>query len=59
MSHTPPKDFPVSHYTAVAVPADFARVVVEAAAKNGVLFEDQLLAWAQDGANCARMHKEK
>lgn len=57
--HEPPKPFPVAHYTAVAVPVDFAKVVVEAAQKNKVLFEDQLLAWAQDGANCARMHKGK
>ncbi len=59
IDHQPPEDFPTRHYTAVAVPQDFARVVVEAAAKAGVLFEDQLLTWAQAGAECARMHQAR
>ncbi len=55
VEHDPPKPFPAVHYTAVAVPQDFARVVVEAAAKSGTLFEDQLLTWAQMGAEHSRL----
>lgn len=57
IEHTPPKDFPPHHYTAVAVPSDFARVIVATAAKSGILFEDQLLKWAQMGAECSRLHQ--
>ena len=59
MNHTPPKDFPAAHLTAILVPIDFARAIVEAAAKSDVLFEDQLLAWAQMGAECGRLHQSK
>lgn len=52
-----PKSFPTYHYTAVAIPSDFARVLVASAAKSGILFEDQLLKWAQMGAECSRMHQ--
>lgn len=55
IDHVPPSEFPTRHYTAVAVPSAFAKVIVEAAAKNGVLFEDQLLSWAQAGAEHARL----
>lgn len=55
IAHTPPADFPPHHYTGVAVPSDFARVIVAAAAKNNVLFEDQLLMWAQLGAEHSRL----
>lgn len=55
VDHEPPKEFPSVHYTAVAVPTSFAQVIVEAAAKAGVLFEDQLLTWAQMGAEHSRL----
>lgn len=57
IEHAPPPAFPVVHYTGCAVPADFARAVAAAALKAGVLFEDQLLTWAQAGAECSRLHK--
>ncbi len=55
VDHEPPAPFPSVHFTAVAVPANFARVIVDAAAKSGMLFEDQLLAWAQMGAEHSRL----
>lgn len=57
IAHTPPAEYPPHHYTGVAVPSDFARVITAAAAKDGVLFEDQLLKWAQAGAECSRLHQ--
>lgn len=59
IDHTSPKDFPPHHYAGVAVPSDFARVIVASAAKSGILFADQLLKWAQMGAECSRMHQPK
>lgn len=50
------KDRP-DHYVAVSVPRDFADVILDAADKNGVLFEQQILAWAQMGAECSRLHR--
>ena len=55
VEHTPPKMFPPFHYAGIAVPSDFARVISAAAAKDGVLFEDQLLKWAQMGAEHSRL----
>ncbi len=55
VDHLPPPKFPAVHFTGIAVPADFARAIVAAAAKNGVLFEDQLLSWAQAGAEHSRL----
>ncbi len=57
IDHEPPATFPAVHYTAVAVPSAFAHVIVDVAEKNGILFEDQLLSWAQAGAECSRMHQ--
>lgn len=59
IEHTPPKPFPLTSLVGINVPTDFNKVVVAAAAKNGVLYEDQLLMWAQMGAECSRLHKEK
>ncbi len=59
IEHERPKPYPHTHLTAVAVPTDFARVIAEAATKAGVLFEDQLLTWAQQGAECSRLHKSR
>lgn len=59
IEHEAPKPFPKTHLAGVAVPADFAKVVAEAAVKAGVLFEDQLLTWAQKGAECSRLHKSR
>ncbi len=55
VDHEPPAPFPTVHFTAVAVPQDFARVVSDAAEKSGVLFGDQLLMWAQMGAEHSRL----
>lgn len=57
MTDQAPAPFPTHHFAGVPVPSDFARVIREAAARNGVLFADQLLAWAQMGAECSRMHQ--
>lgn len=51
----PPRTWPTTHYVGLAIPMDFAKVVIEAAAKNNTLFEDQLLTWAQMGAEHARL----
>lgn len=52
----PPKPFPPTSLVGVRVPNDFNAVVVKAAAKNGVSYEEQLLAWAQAGAECQRLN---
>lgn len=57
--HEPPKPFPSYHYIGLAVPLDFARVVSEVAAKNKRQFDEQLLEWAQIGAECSRLHQAK
>lgn len=59
VDHIPPKDFPTHSLVGVYVPADFNRVLLDAAAKNNVLYQDQLLHWAQMGAECSRMHQPK
>lgn len=59
IDHDAPKPFPHTHYVGLAIPADFAKVVAEAAEKNDVLFHDQLLTWAQAGAECSRLHQSK
>lgn len=53
------KPLPLNHYVAVAVPPDFAKVIVDAAAKEGRTFSEQLLAFAISGADCARIHSKK
>ena len=58
IAHTPPKDFPTASFTAVAVPSDFARCIAAAAARDGILFEDQLLRWAIMGAEHSRLCKD-
>ena len=57
IEHTPPADFPATHLVAVSVPSDFARCIAAAAIRDGILFEDQLLRWAQMGAECSRLHQ--
>ena len=57
--HTPPKQFPLTSLVAVNVPTDFNKVIIAAAAKNGTLYQDQLLMWAQMGAECSRQHQPK
>lgn len=57
IDHVPPKPFPPTSLVGVAVPTDFNKVILAAAKKNGLLYEDQLLTWAQMGAECSRMHK--
>lgn len=59
IAHEQPKDFPPYHYIGVAVPLTFARVISEVAAKNGLQFDEQLLKWAQMGAECSRLHQPK
>jgi len=56
IEHVPPKDFPSYHNLGLAVPGDLAKVIGAAAAKRDFLFADQLLHWAQVGAECERMH---
>lgn len=57
--HTPPHSFPPAHYVAVAVPRTFADVVIETAARNHCTFEDQILAFAQTGAEHMRLCERK
>ncbi len=57
IEHTPPADFPVTSLIGLNVPTDFNKVIIAAAAKNGLVYADQLLAWAQMGAECSRMHQ--
>lgn len=59
IEHTPPKPFPVSSLVAVNVPTDLNKVIIAAAAKAGICYEDQLLKWTQAGAECERMHQAK
>lgn len=59
IEHTPPKAFPATSLVGVAVPSDFNRVLITAAKKNDILYEDQLLKWAQMGAECSRLHEAK
>lgn len=54
-----PKPFPVTSLIGIAVPTDFNKVIIAAAAKNGLVYADQLLAWAQKGAECSRLHEPK
>lgn len=56
IEHVPPVDFPPTSLVGVNVPADLNKVIIAAAARNGVVYEDQLLAWAQKGAECERLH---
>ena len=49
------KPYPPYHFVALSVPADFARVILEAATKNKILFADQLLLWSQAGAEHHRL----
>jgi hypothetical protein len=46
-------------YVGGPVPTDFNDVIIAAASKNSALYWDQLLAWAQMGAECSRMHQPK
>ena len=59
IEHTPPKPFPATSLVGVAVPMDFNKVIIAAAAKADICYEDQLLAWAQKGAECSRLHEPK
>ena len=59
IDHVPPKDFPPTSLVGIAVPADFNKVIIAAAAKSGICYEDQFLKWAQMGAECSRMHQPK
>ena len=58
-SSMPPKPPPINHFVAVAVPWNFAEVIVAAAARDGRTFTEQLLAFAVAGADCARIHNKK
>jgi hypothetical protein len=58
IEHVPPKPFPPTSLVGIAVPQDFNKVIIAAAAKDGVCYEDQLLKWAQMGAECQRMHSK-
>lgn len=55
IKHETPRPFPHTHYVGLAVPADFAKVIADAALKADTLFEDQLLTWAQMGAEHSRL----
>lgn len=57
IDHVPPVDFPPTSLVGVNVPADLNKVIIAAAAKNNVCYEDQLLSWAQMGAECSRLHQ--
>lgn len=57
--HTPPSAFPKYSFVGGAVPRNFSDVIVAAAAKNKTLYWDQMLAWAQMGAECSRLHEPK
>lgn len=57
IEHTPPKSFPFTALVGLAVPYDFHKVIAAAAKKNGIDYDEQLLKWAQMGAECSRMHQ--
>lgn len=57
IEHKVPQKLRPDHYIAIAVPRDFADVIIEAGDKNKLVFEEQLLAWAQMGAECSRLHR--
>lgn len=62
--HAAPKPFPPSAFVSIEVPLDFNKVIVAAAAKNStpdrtVSYQEQLLDWAQKGAECSRLHEGK
>ena len=57
IDHVPPVDFPPTSLVGVNVPADLNKVIIAAAAKSGICYEDQFLAWTQMGAECSRMHQ--
>lgn len=59
IEHIAPKVFPPSSLVGVDVPSDFNAVIIKAAARNGVVYADQILAWAQKGAECERLHGSK
>ena len=59
IDHVPPVDFPPTSLVGVNVPADLNKVIIAAAAKSGICYEDQFLKWAQMGAECSRMHQPK
>ena len=57
IAHTLPKPFPTTSLVCVSVPADFNKVIIAAAKKNGLVYADQLLMWTQMGAECSRQHQ--
>lgn len=54
----PPKSFPEFALVGLQVPYNFNKVIIVAAAKNGVVYGDQLLIWAVKGAECERQQHE-
>lgn len=59
VEHEAPRPFPHTHYVGLAIPADLAKVIQDAAEKNDRLFHDQLIYWVQQGAECERLCKPK
>ncbi len=59
IEHEPPAPFPTHSFVGGPIPTDFSDVIITMAAKNKVLYWDQLLMWAQLGAECSRMHQPK
>jgi hypothetical protein len=57
--HEPPKPYPLTSLVGVAVPTDFNKVIIAAAAKNDLVYQDQLLTWAMKGAEHERLCEPK
>lgn len=56
---TEPKPFPPTALVGLQVPYDLHRVIVAAADKKGIHYDEQILAWVQQGAECERLHGSK
>lgn len=59
IDHEESPPFPPTSLVGIAVPHDFNAVVIKAAAKNGLSYQEQILAWAQKGAEHERQHERK
>ncbi len=59
VEHVPPKNFPPASLVGLMVPTDFNKVIIAATKKTGLVYADQLLMWAQKGAECERLHESK
>jgi hypothetical protein len=56
IDHDSPDAVPRFAYVLVPVPMDFNAVIVRETQRAQTLYAEQLLAWAQKGADCERLH---